>query len=57
MKTLTLLYETVAFVVGFVFVVEKVLISCRNNKKLLGRVKAFDRHMNMVRTISFPQKE
>jgi small nuclear ribonucleoprotein D2 len=26
----------------------QVLISCRNNKKLLGRVKAFDRHCNMV---------
>ena len=25
-----------------------VLISCRNNRKLLGRVKAFDRHCNMV---------
>lgn len=24
------------------------LISCRNNRKLLARVKAFDRHMNMV---------
>lgn len=27
----------------------QVLISLRNNKKLLGRVKAFDRHSNMVR--------
>merc|ERR1712224_863148 len=26
----------------------QVLISCRNNRKLLGRIKAFDRHMNMV---------
>nr|CAD7203943.1 unnamed protein product [Timema douglasi] len=26
----------------------RVLINCRNNKKLLGRVKAFDRHCNMV---------
>ena len=26
----------------------QVLINCRNNKKLLGRVKAFDRHCNMV---------
>ncbi|OUM57141.1 hypothetical protein PIROE2DRAFT_66657 [Piromyces sp. E2] len=26
----------------------QILISCRNNKKLLARVKAFDRHMNMV---------
>lgn len=24
------------------------LINCRNNHKLLGRVKAFDRHCNMV---------
>ena len=26
----------------------QVLINCRNNKKLLGRVRAFDRHLNMV---------
>jgi len=26
----------------------QVLINTRNNKKLLGRVKAFDRHCNMV---------
>merc|ERR1712150_261505 len=26
----------------------QVLINCRNNKKLLGRVKAFDRHCKMV---------
>lgn len=26
----------------------QVLINCRNNKKLVGRVKAFDRHCNMV---------
>eukprot|EP00041_Stephanoeca_diplocostata_P003412 m.34378 g.34378 ORF g.34378 m.34378 type:complete len:121 (+) comp14296_c0_seq1:74-436(+) len=26
----------------------QVLISCRNNKRLLARVKAFDRHCNMV---------
>ena len=26
----------------------QVLINCRNNKKLLCRVKAFDRHCNMV---------
>lgn len=25
-----------------------VLISCRNNRKILAKVKAFDRHMNMV---------
>ena len=25
----------------------RVLINCRNNRKLLGRVKAFDRHCNM----------
>lgn len=27
---------------------DPVLISCRNNRKILGRVKAFDRHMNLV---------
>ncbi|CAG9462952.1 unnamed protein product [Pedinophyceae sp. YPF-701] len=26
----------------------QVLISCRNNRKLLARIKAFDRHCNMV---------
>eukprot|EP01064_Diplonema_japonicum_P018418 TRINITY_DN2709_c6_g1_i1.p1 TRINITY_DN2709_c6_g1~~TRINITY_DN2709_c6_g1_i1.p1 ORF type:complete len:137 (+),score=32.22 TRINITY_DN2709_c6_g1_i1:52-411(+) len=26
----------------------QVLINCRNNKKILARVRAFDRHMNMV---------
>eukprot|EP01086_Lenisia_limosa_P003867 TRINITY_DN18610_c0_g1_i1.p2 TRINITY_DN18610_c0_g1~~TRINITY_DN18610_c0_g1_i1.p2 ORF type:complete len:113 (+),score=34.19 TRINITY_DN18610_c0_g1_i1:32-370(+) len=26
----------------------QVLINCRNNHKLVGRVKAFDRHFNMV---------
>ena len=26
----------------------QVLINCRNNRKLLGTVKAFDRHCNMV---------
>ena len=26
----------------------QILISLRNNKKLLARVKAFDRHCNMV---------
>ncbi|KAL6088529.1 hypothetical protein STEG23_005679 [Scotinomys teguina] len=26
----------------------QVLINCPNNKKLLGQVKAFDRHCNMV---------
>jgi len=26
----------------------QVLVSCRNNRKLLARVKAFDRHCNMV---------
>jgi small nuclear ribonucleoprotein D2 len=25
-----------------------ILVSCRNNRKLFGRVKAFDRHFNMV---------
>ncbi|CAK9209361.1 unnamed protein product [Sphagnum troendelagicum] len=29
-------------------VLYRVLINCRNNKKLLGRVKAFDPHCNMV---------
>lgn len=26
----------------------QVLVACRNNRKLLARVKAFDRHCNMV---------
>lgn len=26
----------------------QVMISCRNNRKIYSRVKAFDRHMNMV---------
>jgi small nuclear ribonucleoprotein D2 len=26
----------------------QVLISCRNNRKLLGRIRAFDRHCNLV---------
>eukprot|EP01006_Ploeotia_vitrea_P003994 TRINITY_DN113643_c0_g1_i1.p1 TRINITY_DN113643_c0_g1~~TRINITY_DN113643_c0_g1_i1.p1 ORF type:complete len:121 (-),score=20.75 TRINITY_DN113643_c0_g1_i1:310-672(-) len=26
----------------------QILINCRNNKKLLARIKAFDRHQNMV---------
>lgn len=26
----------------------QVLINCRNNRKLLARIKAFDRHCNMV---------
>eukprot|EP00915_Cephaloidophora_sp_WS-2016_P008626 GHVH01012004.1.p1 GENE.GHVH01012004.1~~GHVH01012004.1.p1 ORF type:complete len:105 (-),score=11.67 GHVH01012004.1:99-413(-) len=26
----------------------QVLINCRSNRKILARVKAFDRHMNMV---------
>ncbi|KAF9579310.1 Small nuclear ribonucleoprotein Sm D2 [Lunasporangiospora selenospora] len=26
----------------------QILISCRNNRQLLARVKAFDRHCNMV---------
>lgn len=26
----------------------EVLINCRNNRKILARVKAFDRHSNMV---------
>ncbi|CDR97717.1 small nuclear ribonucleoprotein, putative [Babesia bigemina] len=28
----------------------QVLINCRSNRKLLGRVKAFDRHFNMILT-------
>ncbi len=26
----------------------QILVNCRNNRKLLARVKAFDRHCNMV---------
>lgn len=26
----------------------QILISCRHNRRLLGRVRAFDRHCNMV---------
>ncbi len=26
----------------------QILINCRNNRKLLGNVKAFDRHCNMI---------
>lgn len=26
----------------------QVLVSCRNNRKLLGRVRAYDRHCNLV---------
>ena len=26
----------------------QILVNCRNNRKLLARVKAFDRHLNMV---------
>ena len=26
----------------------QVLINCRNNRKILARVRAFDRHLNMV---------
>merc|ERR1712134_43065 len=26
----------------------QVLVSCRNSRKLLGKIKAFDRHMNMI---------
>eukprot|EP00922_Rhytidocystis_sp_ex-Travisia-forbesii_P019368 GHVS01028692.1.p1 GENE.GHVS01028692.1~~GHVS01028692.1.p1 ORF type:complete len:128 (+),score=23.09 GHVS01028692.1:302-685(+) len=28
----------------------QVLVNCRNNRKLLGRVKAFDRHCNLLLT-------
>lgn len=30
----------------------QILVALRNNRKLLGRVKAFDRHANMVRSLS-----
>ncbi|CDP10841.1 unnamed protein product [Coffea canephora] len=30
----------------------QVLINCQNNRKLLGRVHAFDRHCNMVLEMS-----
>ena len=26
----------------------QILIYCRNNRKLLGRIRAFDRHMNII---------
>jgi small nuclear ribonucleoprotein D2 len=26
----------------------QILIYCRNNRKIFGRIRAFDRHMNMV---------
>ena len=26
----------------------QVLVNCRNNRKLLGRIKAFDRHLNLL---------
>lgn len=26
----------------------QILVNCRNNRKLLGNVKAFDRHCNMI---------
>ncbi|KAF7459224.1 small nuclear ribonucleoprotein [Cryptosporidium felis] len=28
----------------------QILINCRNNRKILGRVKAFDRHCNLLLT-------
>eukprot|EP01070_Trichotokara_eunicae_P002611 Trichotokara_eunicae@DN2764_c0_g1_i2.p1 len=28
----------------------QVLVNCRNNRKLLARVKAFDRHLNLLLT-------
>ena len=34
----------------------QVLVSLRNNKKLLARVKAFDRHQNMVSLITYLRK-
>lgn len=36
------------FLLPFNHLFTQVLINCRNNKKLLGRVRAFDRHCNMV---------
>ena len=27
---------------------EQVIVSCRNNRKVVGRVKAFDRHLNLL---------
>ena len=30
------------------YLLMQVLINCQNNKKLLGRVRAFDRNCNMV---------
>jgi small nuclear ribonucleoprotein (snRNP)-like protein len=38
----------VVWFAAFPYCFLQVLINCRNNKKLLGRVKAFDRHCNMV---------
>ncbi|GJS13791.1 reverse transcriptase domain-containing protein [Tanacetum coccineum] len=37
-----------AFEPTYLYTMEKVLINCRNNKKLLSHVRAFDRHSNMV---------
>lgn len=40
----------------------QILISCRNNRRLLGRVRAYDRHCNMVLEditemwVEFPKK-
>jgi len=31
----------------------QVLINCRNNKKLLGRVKAFDRRVLQIKLLSY----
>jgi small nuclear ribonucleoprotein D2 len=43
-------YEFVNFMLIFWYerCATQVLINCRNNHKLLARVKAFDRHCNMV---------
>ena len=27
---------------------DQIIVSCRNNKKILGRLKAFDRHLNLI---------
>ncbi|KAM7519180.1 hypothetical protein LguiB_018142 [Lonicera macranthoides] len=32
----------------FFLLCNEMLINCRNNKKLLGHVRAFNRHWNMV---------
>ncbi|KAJ7977571.1 Small nuclear ribonucleoprotein Sm D2 [Quillaja saponaria] len=41
-------FPEVHYACTMVWYSDQVLINCRNNKKLLGRVRAFDRHCNMV---------